>query len=172
MSKTVAEFLDEGMISECGTNCRFCASYMEHIKTDADKQRCSDVWFKFMGFRVPPESIRPCPGCAGSVYYGRGGADAADCAIRKCATANRVTTCAHCSAYGSGCALHHGAQADADQAAKPRPAATTDDERLFFGDLVREQGNRSPEENLAAIRACLAAEHILRVTRCACPRSR
>ena len=56
--------------------------------------------------------------------------------------------------------MHHGAKADD----KPGPVATTDDERLFFGDLGREQGNRSPEENLAEIRAALAPEDITPVT--------
>ena len=168
-SKTAMEFLSEGLISRCGINCRFCPSYRDHIKTDADKQRCSDIWFKFLGFRVEPATIRPCDGCATSVYYGVDGADAPDCAIRTCATSNSVTTCAHCSAYRCGCSLHHGAQAGPGEGNEPRAQATTDEERLFFGDLGRKQGNRSPEENLAAIRAALAPEDIVKVTPPATP---
>ena len=163
-SKTAMEFLSEGLISRCGINCRFCPSYRDHIKTDADKQRCSDIWFKFLGFRVEPATIRPCDGCATSVYYGVDGADAPDCAIRACATANGVQTCAHCSAYRAGCFLHHGAQAGTAEPGRPPVAATTRDERPFFGDLGRKQGNRSPEENLADIRASLAPEDIVHVT--------
>lgn len=161
--RTVKEVLREGLIARCGINCRFCPSYREHVRTDEDKQRCSDVWAKFLGFRVEPDAIRACDGCARSVYYGGGGADGADCAIRKCATSNGARTCARCSAYGAGCSLHHGAQAKPGEVDEPRAQATTDDERLFFGDLGREQGNRSPEENLAEIRACLAAEDIVEV---------
>jgi len=164
------EFLNEGVIARCGINCRFCASYVDHVKTDADKQRCSDVWLKFMGFRVEPKTVRPCPGCEESVYYGEGGADGADCAIRKCARTNGVKTCAHCSSYLSGCSLHHGAQADVDEAGEPGPEAATDDERLFFGDLGYAQGNRPPEQNLADIRASLAPEDIVRVREGAGPR--
>ena len=161
--KTAEEFLNEGAIARCGINCRFCASYRNHVKSDADKQRCSDVWFKFMGFRVEPDTIRPCPGCEGSVYYGASGADGPDCAVRKCAGSHGVKTCAHCSAYGAGCSLHHGAREEPDEAGRPQPEATTDAERLFFGDLGQAQGNGSPEENLAEIRASLAPGDIVRV---------
>ena len=161
--QTVEEFLDEGLIAKCGINCRFCASYEEHIKSDADKQRCSDVWFRFMAFRVDPKTIQACPGCAGSVYYGEGGADGADCAIRKCARSNGVRTCAHCSGYRAGCTRHHGAQGDPDEDHRSGPEPANDDERLFFGDLGYAQGGRSPEDNLATIRASLAPEDIVRV---------
>jgi hypothetical protein len=155
-TKTVEEFLREGAISRCGISCRFCASYLEHVKSDEDKRRCSDIWHRFMGFRVPPEAIRACPGCAESVYYGAGGADGADCAIRRCAVSRGAKTCAHCSAYRSGCSLHHGAHPEPDGEKKTAPEATTEAERLFFGEIGREQGNRSPEQNLAEIRASLA----------------
>ncbi|MBT3374704.1 MAG: DUF3795 domain-containing protein [Lentisphaerae bacterium] len=160
-SRTAEQFLNEGAIARCGINCHFCASYAEHVKTDADKQRCSDVWLKFMGFHVDPATIRPCPGCESSAYYGEDGADGADCAIRKCARTHGVKTCTHCSRYLSGCSLHHGAGEEADDAGKPAPEATTDAERLFFGDLGHAQGNRSPEENLAEIRASLEPEDIV-----------
>jgi len=160
---TANEFLREGLISKCGINCRFCPSHREHITSDADKQRCSDVWFKFIGFRVDPATIRPCDGCATSVYHGWSDTDISPCAIRTCAMSNGVITCAHCSAYGAGCRLHHGAQTDAGETDKPEATPTTEAERLFFGDLGEQQGNQSPEANLAEIRASLSPEDIVEV---------
>lgn len=156
--KTATEVLNEGLLSRCGINCRFCPSYKDHIKSDKDKQRCSDLWFKFLGFRVEPETIRPCPGCVESVYYDVEGADGAECAIRKCAISVGAITCAHCSSYRSGCSLHPDAETQTDDTGGPRTEAMTQAERIFFGDLGREQGNRSPEENLTEIRASLRPE--------------
>jgi hypothetical protein len=160
-SKTVAEFLNEDYIARCGINCLFCPSYKDHIKSDEDKQQCSDIWYKYLGFRVPPETIQPCPGCEQSVYYGATGADGEDCAIRKCAVSMDARTCAHCSMYQTGCTKHHGADPGSENSEQHSIEASTEAEDFFFGNLGHKLGNRSPEAYLAEIRASLKPEDIV-----------
>lgn len=160
---TAQDLLAQGAMSRCGINCRFCPSYRDHVRSDADRQRCSDIWHKFLGFRVDPQTIQPCNGCEESAYYGAEGPDGADCAIRRCARANGARTCAHCSEYLGSCHLHHGARVAQDEGRAPVPAVT-DDEHLFFGDIGERLGNRSPEENLAALRAGLRPDEIVKAT--------
>jgi hypothetical protein len=85
------------MIAPCGTNCSRCPSYKENLLTDEDRQRCSDGWSKYLGFRLSPEKLLTCDGCRtpddeNPVRY-------INCNKRKCALFNGVVTCAHCSAY-------------------------------------------------------------------------
>jgi hypothetical protein len=87
----------QDIIAPCGTNCSHCPSYRENLLTDEDRQRCSDGWFKYHGFRLGPDKLRPCDGCQApddenSERY-------ISCNKRKCALFNGVETCAHCSAY-------------------------------------------------------------------------
>lgn len=87
----------KNMIAPCGTNCSRCPSYGENLLTDEDRQRCSDGWYRYHGFRLSPDKLRPCDGCQApddenSERY-------ISCNKRKCALFNGVETCAHCSAY-------------------------------------------------------------------------
>ncbi len=89
-------------IAKCGATCNRCPSYKDYILTDADRQRASDYWFKYFGFRINPESVIPCDGCQASgknpsLYYGGRG-----CNIHQCAIKNGVRTCAHCAGYRCG----------------------------------------------------------------------
>lgn len=86
------------LFAKCGNNCGRCPSYKENLKTDEDRQRCSDGWEKYLGFRLSPGKLRLCDGCQtpddeNPVLYKNG------CKIRRCAILNGVETCAHCSAY-------------------------------------------------------------------------
>ena len=85
------------LLSKCGMNCGRCPSYRENLKSDADRQRCSDGWFRYHGFRITPAKLLLCNGCQARdedhpVRY-------LNCYVRKCAVKNGVATCAHCSAY-------------------------------------------------------------------------
>jgi hypothetical protein len=87
------------LFSKCGANCGRCPAYRENVKTDEDKQRCSDGWHKYLGVRLNVQRCY-CDGCQTPdnenpvLVYGRYG-----CKIRRCAVFNGVETCAHCSAY-------------------------------------------------------------------------
>lgn len=85
------------LFAKCGNNCGLCPSYKENMKTDEDRLRCSEGWYKYHGFRLRPEKLRLCDGCqAGDdenpVRY-------ITCYVRNCAVKNGVKTCAHCSGY-------------------------------------------------------------------------
>ena len=85
------------LFSKCGCNCGRCPSYKENLQTDDDRQRCSDGWAKYLGFRLSPGKLRPCDGCQAPddenpMRY-------QNCYVRRCAVKNGVRTCAHCSAY-------------------------------------------------------------------------
>ena len=85
------------LFSKCGNNCGRCPPYKENLKTDEDRQRCSEGWQKYLGFRLSPGKLRLCDGCQARdaenpVRY-------QNCYVRRCAVRNGVETCAHCSAY-------------------------------------------------------------------------
>ena len=87
------------LFSKCGANCGRCPAYRENVRSDADRQRCSDGWHKYLGARLSVQRCY-CDGCQTPdnenpvLVYGRYG-----CKIRRCAVFNGVQTCAHCSAY-------------------------------------------------------------------------
>ena len=85
------------LFSKCGCNCGRCPSYKGNLRTDEDRQRCSDGWHRYLGFRLSPGKLRICDGCQtpddeNPVRY-------LSCYVRKCAVRNGVETCAHCSGY-------------------------------------------------------------------------
>ncbi len=85
------------LFSKCGCNCGRCPSYKENLQTDEDRQRCSDGWYRYLGFRLSPDKLRLCDGCQtpddeNPVRY-------QNCYVRRCAVRNGVETCAHCSGY-------------------------------------------------------------------------
>jgi hypothetical protein len=85
------------LFSKCGCNCGRCPSYKENLQADEDRQRCSDGWYKYLGFRLSPGKLRLCDGCQtpddeNPVRY-------QNCYVRRCAVRNGVETCAHCSGY-------------------------------------------------------------------------
>jgi len=87
------------LFSKCGANCGRCPAYRENVRSDADRQRCSDGWHKYLGARLKVERCY-CDGCQTPddehpvLVYGKYG-----CKIRRCAVFNGIETCAHCSAY-------------------------------------------------------------------------
>jgi hypothetical protein len=85
------------LFSKCGNNCGRCPSYRENLQTDEDRQRCSEGWEEYLGFRLAPGNLRLCDGCQAPddenpIRY-------QNCYVRRCAVRNGVETCAHCSAY-------------------------------------------------------------------------
>ena len=50
------------ILSRCGYRCDLCLAYRPHIEAyPEDRQRLSDGWFKYFGFRIPPEEISSHP---------------------------------------------------------------------------------------------------------------
>ncbi len=85
------------IIARCGYRCDLCPAYRENIHGHQDRQRTSDGWYKYYGFRIPPEQIR-CDGCRDERPEAR--RMDATCPIRPCAIARGVHTCTECPACG------------------------------------------------------------------------
>ncbi len=92
MSKTI--------YAKCGFVCSSCAAYKDNVKNKEQRQRGSEAWKKFYGFKLKPENMY-CDGCqvpdeknkSKLMKYMR------TCPIRVCAFKNKIKTCAHCSEY-------------------------------------------------------------------------
>ena len=85
------------LYAKCGINCGHCPSYRENLRSADDRQRCSDGWARYLGFRLSPGKLRACDGCqapdeGNPVRY-------QNCYVRRCAVQNGLETCALCSAY-------------------------------------------------------------------------
>ena len=85
------------IIARCGYRCDLCPAYRENIHGQQDQQRASDGWFKYYGFRIPPEQLR-CDGCRDERPEAR--RIDATCPIRPCAIVRGMDTCAPCPECG------------------------------------------------------------------------
>jgi len=87
--------MDEN-IARCGYKCNLCPAYMGNINSPDDQQRVSEGWYKYFGFRIPPEGI-VCDGCRDD------GPDAKRidlrCKVRSCVISRGFQTCAECDLY-------------------------------------------------------------------------
>jgi len=92
--------MSKTLYAKCGFLCSSCAAYKDNVKTKEQRQRGSDAWKKFYGFKLKPENMY-CDGCqvpdeknkSKLLKYMR------TCPIRVCAFKNKIETCAHCSEY-------------------------------------------------------------------------
>ena len=82
----------EEILGRCGYRCDLCPGYNGNIRTDEDKQRVSDGWFKYLGFRIPPEDI----GCGGCFDDNSGDPN---CPIRPCVKERQLVNCAFCDDF-------------------------------------------------------------------------
>jgi hypothetical protein len=84
------------ILGRCGYRCDLCPAYIGNIHSAEDRQRVSDGWFKYYGFRIPPDQIC-CDGCRDEK------ADArridAECRVRTCAITRGFDTCASCERH-------------------------------------------------------------------------
>lgn len=146
------------LFSKCGCNCGRCPSYKENLQTDEDRQRCSDGWGTYLGFRPSPDKLRLCDGCQAPddenpVRY-------QNCYVRKCALKNSVATCAHCSAYPCKDVSRVSLSADARERTAARLGAPIPEED-YLAFIEPYEGLKHLDE----IRASLAPEDIVEMTR-------
>ena len=45
------------LIAKCGNNCARCPSYKANMISAEDRQRCSDGWYQYHGFRYSAEKL-------------------------------------------------------------------------------------------------------------------
>lgn len=83
------------ILSRCGFRCDLCLAYKPNLLEHPEEaQKLSDGWFKYFGFRIPPEKIM-CAGCLADTIetLDKG------CPVRPCVIAHAIDTCAHCPDY-------------------------------------------------------------------------
>ncbi len=85
------------IITKCGYRCDLCPGYKDNIHGPEDQQRASDGWFKYFGFRVPPEGI-PCDGCLADECTNAKLLDTG-CPVRPCVIEKGLRSCAECDEY-------------------------------------------------------------------------
>jgi hypothetical protein len=78
------------ILARCGYRCDLCPAYCGNIKSEADRQKVSDGWFKYGGFRVKPEEIN-CQGCTD----GNKTLDSA-CPVLPCVKSKNIRNCGYC----------------------------------------------------------------------------
>jgi hypothetical protein len=146
------------LFSKCGCNCGRCPSYRENLQTDEDRQRCSDGWHKYLGFRLSPGKLRLCDGCQAPddenpVRY-------QNCYVRRCAVRNGVETCAHCSSYPCEDVPKVSLSADARERTAARLGVPIPEED-YLAFIEPYEGLK----HLSEIHASLAPEDIVEMTR-------
>ncbi len=83
----------------CGLDCGDCEAYIATQKNDrAGLEETAKKWAAQFGGHAITADMCVCDGCSSGKRTST--AHAATCAIRLCASARGVTTCAHCQDYG------------------------------------------------------------------------
>jgi hypothetical protein len=83
----------------CGLDCGDCEAYIATQKNDrAGLEAAAKKWTEQFGARNISAEMCICDGCSSGKRTST--AHAASCAIRLCASARGVITCAHCQDYG------------------------------------------------------------------------
>jgi len=94
--KTERTFDD--LLAPCGLDCGECPAYVATRANDARAlARVAEEWSRAFNFDVTLEEVI-CDGCRTDSV--RKYAYIRTCAVRPCATARGVRTCAHCGDYG------------------------------------------------------------------------
>jgi hypothetical protein len=86
------------ILTRCGYRCDLCLAYKPNIeKRPENRQKLSDGWHKYFGFRLPPAEIC-CDGCMSVDPHliDRG------CPVRPCVIERGLEICARCDDY-DGC---------------------------------------------------------------------
>ncbi len=85
----------EEILSRCGFRCDLCLAYRPNIESHPEnRQLLSDGWFKYFGFRIPPEDIH-CEGCLNNQCITLD----QECTVRPCVVTHGIENCAGCEDY-------------------------------------------------------------------------
>jgi len=83
------------VLTRCGYRCDLCLAYRPNITANpSNRQKLSDGWFKYFGFRLPAAEIC-CDGCMADdpklIDSG--------CPVRPCVIEKGLENCAQCEHY-------------------------------------------------------------------------
>jgi hypothetical protein len=85
----------EPILARCGYRCDLCLAYRPNVERDPSiRQKLSDGWHKYFGFRLPPEQI-VCDGCRAEntkLIDSR-------CPVRPCVMEKGLDHCGQCERY-------------------------------------------------------------------------
>ena len=85
----------EPILTRCGYRCDLCLAFKPSIeKNPANRQKLSDGWFKYYGFRLPTEEIC-CDGCMSESPQ----LIDKTCPVRPCVIEKGLDNCAQCEQY-------------------------------------------------------------------------
>ena len=80
------------ILTRCGYRCDLCLAYRPNVEANPSNQQIvSDGWFRYFGFRIPPEEII-CDGCMAEDprLIDR------ECPVRPCVIDRGLDNCAQC----------------------------------------------------------------------------
>ena len=84
------------VLTRCGYRCDLCLAYRPNVEQNPlNRKILSDGWFKYYGFRIPPERIL-CDGCMTETPTLIDNS----CPVRPCVIEREMENCATCPDYG------------------------------------------------------------------------
>jgi hypothetical protein len=92
--KSTGENMNQ-ILSHCGFRCDLCLAFKPNIeKNPQNKQKLSDGWYKYFGFRIPPKDIY-CEGCMSETSNLLD----KECPVRPCVIEKKIIHCGNCDQY-------------------------------------------------------------------------
>lgn len=85
----------EEFLSLCCFRCDLCLAFRPNVEREDRRQELSDGWYRYFGFRIPPEEI-VCDGCTADPSTKT--LDSG-CPVRPCAIARGIANCSECGDY-------------------------------------------------------------------------
>jgi hypothetical protein len=85
----------EPVLTRCGYRCDLCLAFRPNVENQPSyQQKLSDGWFKYFGFRIPPQQVI-CDGCMSEnpMLIDQG------CPVRPCVIEKGLVNCAQCEHY-------------------------------------------------------------------------
>jgi len=85
----------EPILTRCGYRCDLCLAYKPNVENNpSNQQKLSDGWFKYFGFRLPPQEIW-CEGCMAENPR----LIDQSCPVRPCVIERNLDNCSQCDQY-------------------------------------------------------------------------
>jgi hypothetical protein len=83
------------ILTRCGYRCDLCLAYKPNVqRNESNRQKLSDGWFKYFGFRLQPDEIC-CDGCMSENPH----LIDQNCPVRPCVISRGIDNCSQCDEY-------------------------------------------------------------------------